>query len=111
MLRLTTWNSYGVRINRYPETNWIKYIILAQKKPELKKVLIWFDNKIIDDLPTKSYTTINVRIRIVCGMVNKLSCLTPDMKYELMNLVYSKRKEFDNKLIEFKAKWEWRIPF
>lgn len=112
MLRRSTYDNYGVNINRYwKDYSWHKYIQLAQKKKELKQVLSWFDTRVLDDIPWKSITTIDVRVRIVCGMVNKLICITPDMKYELMNLMYDKRKEYQRLHIDFVAKWEYKVPF
>lgn len=113
MLRRSQFNSYGVNINRYfNDSSWYKYIQLAQKKKELKEVLSWFDTRVLNDIFFgASVTTVDVRVRIVCGMVNKLTCITPDMKYELMNLMYEKRKEYQKKHIEFLARYVYNIPF
>ena len=60
------------------------------KKQTLSKVLAWYDTQILQQIGIASKTTLEVRIRIVCGMVNKLpiEVLTRDLKIEFMECIW-----------------------
>ena len=60
-----------------------------------------------------SKTTLDVRVRIVCGMVNKLDAnkVSFELKIRFMECIWDTYKEFSRDWEEWHAKWILGLPF
>ena len=83
---------------------WYTFLKLAEKEREeykfnssflqsynsINHILYWFDANIIQSIDKVSKTTLNVRIRIICGMINKMQNkkITREIKIELMECIW-----------------------
>lgn len=91
---------------------WNKYFKMAYKNPDIKYILCWFDKKILQQmLVSTKRTTLDVRIRIICGLINKNKFLTRDLKIELMELIWKKYKEKQCLFNEFLSRSIYGLPF
>lgn len=91
---------------------WNKYFRMASKHKDIEEILCWFDKYILRQISrTTKTTTLDVRIRIVCGMINKNTFLTRDLKYELMELIWTKYKEKTKLFNDFVARSICGVPF
>ena len=91
---------------RYSQVNWRPswYVFLRIQNREIKntefhkffdkqnlaRIISWFDMNIIQQIGIASKVTLKVRIRIVCGMVNKLpvEVLTRELKIDGIAGIY-----------------------
>ncbi len=91
---------------------WNKFFKMASKHDNIKNILCWFDKNILRQmsLSTKK-TTLDVRIRIICGMINKDHFLTRDLKFELMELIWDKYREKNKLFSDFVAISIYKVPF
>lgn len=82
------------------------------KKP-VNHILYWFDTNILQRINKDSTFTLDVRIRIVCGMINKLSPnkLSLDMKREFMECIWDTYQKFSKDYIEYHCRYELGLPF
>lgn len=97
---------------------WNKFFRIAQNQTEIRKILIWFDKNILRQIrwksaefETRNKITLDVRIRVVCGMINKTTKLTRPLKQELMELIWSKYRESMREHGDFIAKSIFKVPF
>lgn len=92
-------------------SKWEPYLNIADRERNRKEynklnhLLYWYDYNILWQIDkvnyTKDLTTLDVKLRIVTGMVNKADYLTWEQKYELMDLMFEKYKEF------IKHRFDW----
>ena len=97
--------AYGQRYNSVNWRNeWYTFLKLAEKEREeyefnssflqsynsINHILYWFDANVIQSIDKVSKTTLNVRIRIICGMINKMQNkkITREIKIELMECIW-----------------------
>lgn len=97
---------------------WNKFFRIANNHTEVRNILIWFDKNILRQIEGKDVEyeninrkTLDVRIRIICGMINKTSKLTRDLKIELMELIWDKYKERRRVHENFIARSIYHVPF
>lgn len=103
-------NVYSCHYCNTPE--WSKYFKMASKHPNICKIISWFDTMILQEMSRNvKKITLDVRIRIVCGMINKDIFLTKDLKLELMELIWTKYKERERIHDNVIAKCIYNIPF
>lgn len=83
------------------------------KKQTLSKVLAWYDTQILQQIGIASKTTLEVRIRIVCGTVNKLpiEVLTRDLKIEFMECIWDTFRKFYDEWNEWYCRYILQLPF
>lgn len=83
------------------------------KTPTVAHIIYWFDTLILQQIDTADKKTINVRIRIVCGMVNKLptKVLTRELKIQLMECIWDTYKQFEQSWNDYYCKWILQLPF
>lgn len=83
------------------------------QKQTLSKVLAWYDTQILQQIGIASKTTLEVRIRIVCGMVNKLpiEVLTRDLKIEFMECIWDTFRKFYDEWNEWYCRYILQLPF
>lgn len=103
-------------------TSWWVFINLATKerttnqfmsnKP-INHILYWFDNEILQKIGKDTRFTLDVRVRIVCGMINKLSPskVSMDMKREFMECIWDTYQKFSKDYMEYHCKYELGLPF
>lgn len=115
----TTW---GVQYHNFIwDPNWKIFINLADKeiqngwiKPNsIRYIICWFDRNILQRLGKDSIATLKVRIRVVCGLVNKLpyTKLPRDLKITFMECIWHAFHEFYSKWKEWHCKYILRLPF
>ena len=83
------------------------------RKQRLAKVLAWYDTQILQQIGIASKTTLEVRIRIVCGMVNQLpvEVLTRDLKIEFMECIWDTFHKLYSEWNEWYCKYILQLPF
>lgn len=111
---------------RYSEINWddrwstytrIQNRQIAEsfitKKYSVKSIISWFDQEILQKIGKEKFaiTTLNVRIRIVCGMVNKNVELTRDQKLELLECIWDTYRKFTEKWNDYYCLNILGLPF
>lgn len=83
------------------------------KKQTLAHIIAWYDINILQQIGIASKTTLKVRIRIVCGMVNKLSTevLTRDLKIEFMECIWDSFNRLYYEFNEWHCRYVLGLPF
>ena len=83
------------------------------RKQTLAKVLAWYDTQILQQIGIASKITLEVRIRIVCGMVNQLpvEVLTRDLKIEFMECIWDTFRKLYSEWNEWYCKYILQLPF
>ena len=83
------------------------------KKQTLAHIIAWYDINILQQIGIASKTTLEVRIRIVCGMINKLSTkvLTRDLKIEFMECIWDSFNRLYNEFNEWHCRYILGLPF
>lgn len=103
-------NIYSCNYCNKPE--WNKFFKMAEKHKSIKDILCWFDKNILRQMSISTKkSTLDVRIRIICGMINKNTFLTRDLKFELMELIWYKYKEKTKLFYDFVAISIYELPF
>lgn len=76
-------------------------------------IICWFDRNILQRIGKDSKTTLDVRVRIICGMINKLDAnkVSFKMKMRFMECIWDAYKEFSRDYFEWHAKWILGLPF
>lgn len=76
-------------------------------------IISWFDNLILQRIGIDSEFTLRVRIRILCGLINKISHnkLTRDMKIEFMECIWDIYNKFHEDWKEYHCKYILQLPF
>lgn len=117
------YTSWGVRyklFNWRPE--WYTFIRIQNRECKekqrihltnltVKHVIYWFDTNILQRIGIDKEPTIKVRIRIVCGMVNKLDYIPRPMKIEFMECIWDTYKKFYKEWTEYYCREILELPF
>lgn len=117
---------WGVRYNEFKWRNeWYTFLKLYDK--ELKEtdsfrknttnsvshIICWFDRNVIQRIGIDNRVTIQVRIRIICGMINKLfiPTVTREMKIEFMECIWDTYKQMDKSWSDYYCLNILGLPF
>lgn len=76
-------------------------------------LLYWFDTNILQRISKDSTQTLDVRVRILCGMVNKISPreLTIPMKQKFMECIWDTYRKFNGSWIDYECLNIFGLPF
>lgn len=76
-------------------------------------ILWFFDTQILQCIEDNRVTTLNVRIRILCGMINKLptNVLTRDLKIQLTECIWDTYKKFKKSYEDWYCYYILGLPF
>lgn len=116
------------KVCKYEDINWrdewYTFLKLASKDrtSSINKVLAWFDENILQAMDINCYpepklkttiSTLNVRIRIICGMINNISHLTlsREMKIVFMECIWDTYKKFRYLYLESYYREALQLPF
>ena len=114
---------WGKRYNLFHwRASWWVYISLAERERKtlpfkadkpVNHILYWFDTNILQRIGKDTKFTLDVRIRIVCGMVNKLSSnrISIAMKREFMECIWDAYQKFSKDYMEYHCRYELGLPF
>lgn len=93
--------------------SWWVYIKLEDTYKPVRQIICWFDANILQRIGEDARFTLDVRIRIVCGMINKLSPdrISVDMKREFMECIWDTYQKFSKDYMEYHCKYELGLPF
>lgn len=129
-LTVHPYTSWGARYNSFViKDEWRIFINLANKEKEkytfheffskakISHIIYWFDINILQEmLPFEnsiSKITLDVRIRIVCGMINKIPShiLSRELKIIFMECIWDTYKKFYSRYNDWYCKWILGLPF
>ena len=111
---------------RYDSVNWKDdwkiFINLYDKQCRKKdwivdctvgSVIYWFDTNIVQQIGKSSKTTLDVRIRIVCGMINSIPTgfLSRELKIQFMECIWDAYKKLYATYVDWHCKWILGVPF
>ena len=93
--------------------SWWVYTNLEKTHESVRHIIYWFDTNILQRIGRDSNFTLNVRIRIVCGMINKLNPakISMEMKREFMECIWDAYQKFSKDYIEYHCRYELGLPF
>lgn len=94
--------------------SWWVYIKLEKTHKSVRHIICWFDTNILQRIGKDTKVTLDVRIRIVCGMINKLSFknrISIAMKREFMECIWDTYQEFSKDYVEYYCRYELGLPF
>lgn len=76
-------------------------------------IIYWFDTEVLQKINTERKVTLDVRIRIVCGMVNKVlhTKLSWELKQRFMQCIWDAYQEFSRDYIEYNCRYILKLPF
>lgn len=79
----------------------------------IRHIMCWFDSNILQRIGKESNITLDVRIRIVCGMVNKVSpkSLSIELKREFMECIWDAYRNFRRSHENWYCKYILNLPF
>lgn len=116
------YTSWGVRytlFNWRPE--WYTFIRIQNREcnkdwfhyndDSVKHIIYWFDTNILQKIGIDKEPTLRVRIRIVCGMVNKINYIPWPMKREFMECIWDTYRKFYKEWNEYYCKKILELPF
>lgn len=119
----TTWGVKYSSFNWRPE--WYTFIRMQNreireiefheffKRYNVSYLLHWFDSRILQRIGVDNELTLKVRIRILCGLVNKLPADTMPrpMKIEFMECIWDTYRKFYKEWYEYYCKTILELPF
>lgn len=79
--------------------------------PSVHHIIYFFDTHILQRIGIDKEPTLKVRIRIVCGMVNKLDYIPRPMKIEFMECIWDAYRKFYKEWNEYYCKKILELPF
>lgn len=84
----------------------------TENKP-VRHIIYWYDANILQRISIDSKFTLDVRIRIVCGMINKLNSnkITFRMKIIFMECIWDTYREFTRDYSNYYCKNILNLPF
>lgn len=93
--------------------SWWVYTNLEKTHESVRHIMYWFDTNILQRIGKDTKFTLDVRIRIVCGMVNKLSSnrISIAMKREFMECIWDAYQKFSKDYMEYHCRYELGLPF
>ena len=80
---------------------------------KISHIICWFDRNVIQRIGIDNKVTIQVRIRIICGMINKLfiPTVTREMKIEFMECIWDTYKQMDKSWSDYYCLNILGLPF
>lgn len=100
---------------RYSSFNWTEEWkpFINNHSKSVNKILAWFDMNILQRIGKDTKFTTDVRIRIVCGMINKISyyTLSREMKLSFMECIWDIYKQFNSSFDEYHCRYILGLPF
>lgn len=116
------YTSWGVRyelFNWRPE--WYTFIRIQNREcnkdsfhyisDSIKYIIYWFDTNILQKIGIDKEPTLRVRIRIVCGMINKINYIPWPIKREFMECIWDTYRKFYKEWNEYYCKKILELPF
>lgn len=79
-------------------------------KKGLEELVVWFDTNVINRIGKDTITTIDVRMRILTGMLNNLINLTHDQKREAHIIFVNSFRQANRSYIDYMCKTQG-LPF
>lgn len=80
-------------------------------KNRIGYIICWFDENIIQKIGKDSEQTLNVRIRIICGMINNLTIIPREMKIEFMECIWDTYRKLRREYNNWYCHWILQLPF
>lgn len=116
----TAWGARYDSFNWRPE--WYTFIRMKERelrdrgyheKKDISYVISFFDQMILQQIGVAKDPTLSVRIRIVCGMINKIphTILPRPMKIALMDCIWDTYRKFQNAWYNYYCKYILQLPF
>lgn len=118
-----TYTHWGVPYHNFKwKQEWNIFETLANKeinslpfnceKP-IRHIMYWFDKNVLQQIGIEKKVTLDVRIRIVCGMINKLSPnrLSIELKREFMECIWDAYRNFGRSQEDWYCKYVLNLPF
>lgn len=117
---------YTVWGAKYSDFNWRPewYAFIRMQNKEIKErpfnaykpvahIIYFFDTKVLQRIGKDHRVTLDVRIRIVCGLINQLSPnkVSIPMKREFMECIWDTYKKFMREWEEYYFKYILQLPF
>ena len=111
---------------QYSSMNWREdwniFIRLAEKEVTSKSfketksinhIIYWFDTEILQKIHVDKKVTLDVRIRIVWGMVNKISyqTMSRELKQNFMECIWDAYQKFSKDYIDYHCRYILELPF
>lgn len=95
------------------DNDWYCFINLAKKHKDVRYIILFLDYQILQKIGKDSEKTVNVRIRILCGLINKISpeIMSIYMKSRLMECVWNITRQFKKDYNEWYCKNILELPF
>lgn len=116
----TTWGAKYSSFNWRPE--W--YVFIRMQNRELNTmpfhvhkpvahIIYFFDTNILQRFGKDSEATLQVRIRIVCGLINKIphTVMSRPMKLAFMECIWDAYKKFKAEWYEYYYRYILELPF
>lgn len=116
----TSWGMPYTAINWLPE--WYTFVKLQNKeikqrdfneRKDVAYIVYWFDTNILQKIGIDKLKTLRVRLRIICGMINKLpyTYISRPMKMAFMECIWDTYKKFNREYYEYYYKYIIGLPF
>lgn len=118
-----TYTPWGKQYKQFHwKSSWWVFINFANKERatmefnEVKPVnhiIYWFDTEVLQKIGKDTVFTLDVRIRIVCGMINKLpyNKISMDMKREFMECIWDTYQKFSRDYMDYYCMYVIELPF
>lgn len=104
-------NEWYAFINLYKKEIKESDSIHNYSKDRIGYIICWFDQNILQKIGEDTDQTLNVRIRIVCGMINNLTVIPREMKIEFMECIWDTFNKLKREYTEWYCHWILQLPF
>lgn len=125
VLHNSAYTSWGEPYSKFEwDDNWKIFLRLSEKerlnvdfhspqKKYVNNIITFFDNGILQRMRKDTLTTLDVRIRAICGMVAKIPymVLSRDLKVMFMLCIWDAYKKFYSRYMEWHCRYELELPF
>lgn len=93
--------------------SWWVFANLSNKSKAIRHIICWYDANVLQRISKDTKLTLDVRIRIICGMINNLSPnpMSMDMKREFMECIWDTYQKFSKDYFEYHCKYILQLPF
>lgn len=117
------YTSWGKQYNTFNwNIEWNVFIKISNKEVNTKEflenkpvrhIIYWYDTNILQKIGIDSKFTLDVRIRIICGMINKLDSnkITFQMKITFMECIWDTYRKFIKDYNNYYCKNILHLPF